>query len=467
MALSTVVVWRMRAGGAETNGGGYDGVTYPGGTDYSDQDSPQLSLTDLTSTASTTVTTVLGTFTSNMVGNVLRLASGTGTTTGYYVIATYVSATQVTLDRVSGTYTAGVAKVGGAHASLLQYANGGIATQPVLATPLAAGHTVYIRGAGSDDPSTVDYDYSSLGNNYWTWPQGSEADGQVKIIGYNGRPFINTPSGALMIYASGIRHWVENLKMKVTGNSYSIAPWVCQTMVNIYFDVNGIDAVAISAVNLRNSYIYNSGSTTAGSNNVFYHNTYGGLIENNYFLNLRGRIFLQFMTNFRGNIISGSKVTTYGAVFSSEPTDSSYHFTIEGNTFYNCAGTGLELSAKVDVQSANIVNNIFANNGGYGIKFPNSLAYNDRCTPFCDYNTFYSNTSGTMQYKTAGANDSTANPTFTSTGTGDFSVGTNMKAIGFPALITKSGTTSYVDMGAAQRQEAGGAAATTGYVSIG
>lgn len=464
MALSTVVVWRMRAGGAETNGGGYDGVTYPGGTDYSDQDSPQLSLTDLTSTASTTVTTVLGTFTSNMVGNVLRLASGTGTTTGYYVIATYVSATQVTLDRVSGTYTAGVAKVGGAHASLLQYANGGIATQPILTTPLLAGHTVYIRGAGSDDPSTADYDYTANAGNYWTIPNGDDTNGYVKFIGYNGRPYIKCPSGSLMVYNSA-RHWVENLKMQVSGNTYSIAPWACRTMNNIYMDSNGIDGVFIATTNFTNSYVYNSGSTAAGTNNSFLHNTYGGIIANNYFLNLRGRINLSYMVNFTNNIVSGSKCTASGAVYMNELTD--YMYSVTGNTFYNNSGSALELVNNRDSLGANILNNIFANNGGYGIKFPSGTAYNDAHTPICNYNTFYSNTSGTMQYKTAGANDSTANPTFTSTGTGDFSVGTNMKAIGFPALITKSGTTSYVDMGAAQRQEAGGAAATTGYVSIG
>ena len=114
----------------------------------------------------------------------------------------------------------------------------------------------------------------------------------------------------------------------------------------------------------------------------------------------------------------------------------------------------------------NIFNNILANNGAYGIKFPSGTAFNDLHNPFCDYNAFYSNTSGTMQNKTAGAHDVTSDPTFTAAGSADFSVGTNMKAVGYPSLITKSGTTTYIDIGAAQRVEptgGGGGGDTIGW----
>ena len=48
-----------------------------------------------------------------MVGNALWIASGTGFTTGVYFIAAFVSSTQVTLDRASGTGTAAHWAVGG------------------------------------------------------------------------------------------------------------------------------------------------------------------------------------------------------------------------------------------------------------------------------------------------------------------------------------------------------------------
>ena len=183
MALNSTMTWFNRVSGAETNGGGFDPAVSGAGTNYADQNAYQLSIVDLTSTNSTTMTSVLSTFTSAMVGNVIRIASGTGATTGYYTVMTYVDASTITVDRVSGTYTAGVAKLGGAHATLVNYTNGGSGlASPAIASPLAAGHTVYIRSAGSaaDPTGTLDYDY---GAGYWTFPAGNNTSGRCRFIG--------------------------------------------------------------------------------------------------------------------------------------------------------------------------------------------------------------------------------------------------------------------------------------------
>lgn len=465
MAVLKESNWYMRAGGAETNGGGYDATNYPGGTNYADQDSPQLSLTDLVSTASTTVTSAAAGFTSDMVGNCLRIASGTGSpTTGYYFIVSYTNSSTVVLDRVSGTYTAGVAKVGGAHASLINYASGGDRTAPAIASPVIAGNTINIRGAGTDNPTTPDYDYSGSGT-YWAIPQGDYSTGGfVKIIGYNGRPLIKTPG--LIVYSGGGSgmYWLENLKFLMGGSIYGLPAWACRTAKNCYFDQNGYDLNMHISTNATECWFNNTGSTSSGSQPATSSSAYGGLWANNLFENLRGSAAsLVYMTNFRDNIIVNCKSTTVASVVIAELGSAFYHLTVSGNVIYNGASHGISVSSSSGALfGARIFNNIIANNAGYGISFPSGTTYNDRNVTFCDYNCYYSNTSGALQNKTAGANDLTTNPTFTNTGSLDFSVGTNMKAEGYPGLITKTGTTSYVDIGAAQRQETGGGGGATG-----
>ncbi|MDB4786211.1 hypothetical protein OAG36_00605 [bacterium] len=121
MALDALTVWEVDTGGDDTNGGGY--VSDAGTTDYSQQTSAQLSLTDIDqpSASSTTITSATGGFTDAMVGNIINLSSGTNLTVGLYEIATRVDTNTITLDRFpdDGTALTGdtVGKVGGAFAT--------------------------------------------------------------------------------------------------------------------------------------------------------------------------------------------------------------------------------------------------------------------------------------------------------------------------------------------------------------
>lgn len=54
------------------------------------------------------------------------------------------------------------------------------------------------------------------------------------------------------------------------------------------------------------------------------------------------------------------------------------------------------------------------------------------------------------------ASDSTADPSFENAGSDIYEVGTNAKAIGYPSTLKGSSTVSYVDVGAAQREETAG-----------
>lgn len=121
MATGLGTVWEIRpATGSDTNGGGFDpNVTSPG-TDYSQQDSPQVSYTDLVIGATNTqLTSVANPFSSSDVGNFIQITSGSGFTAGFYEVAS-VSGAIATMSSAVGTAasTGGHGYLGGALASL-------------------------------------------------------------------------------------------------------------------------------------------------------------------------------------------------------------------------------------------------------------------------------------------------------------------------------------------------------------
>jgi len=119
-AIASTTVWEVRTTGDATNGGGFNASRTSAGTDYSQQDTAQLALTDLASTSASswlTLTSATGGFTAKMIGNIIYIASGTNFTPGYYEITAYTDTNTVTVDRAcgaTGDATSGAGKVGGA-----------------------------------------------------------------------------------------------------------------------------------------------------------------------------------------------------------------------------------------------------------------------------------------------------------------------------------------------------------------
>jgi hypothetical protein len=140
---------------------------------------------------------------------------------------------------------------------------------------------------------------------------------------------------------------------------------------------------------------------------------------------------------------------------------------IVGNTIHGngTAGTfsGVRTADATCAAQAVICNNNITGNTQYGISLP---AGSNAWKLFLDYNNFgtgtTANTSGAVSGVTAGAHDLTVDPGYTDAANKDFSVGAGVKAEGFPDATRKvggnpaTGTTSYVDIGAAQRQEPAG-----------
>lgn len=424
--------------------------------DYTQQDAAIGASSDYTSAASTTITSVLAGFTAAMVGNAIRISSGTGATTGYYFITAYSSATQVTVDKVSGTYTVGVGKVGGAAATCARVLNSANAT----GDKAIAGNIVFIRGAGSDSPGSDDYTTTGF-----ITPSLGASSNWVKLIGENGRPRLK--SDGLMFYQCS-NLWFENLYITTSSNSNgsnAIVNFLTRGRVcNCVIDMAG--KATCAGISVANANTINDCEIKSGISAVTFSSgsfgimaqvaSYGTAVRNCYIHHTRD---------------SGITMNT-----------NIYGITIEENIIYACAGdsiacvTGLTdqpmviinntidagLGHGITVVGSSIfgivvTNNAISNHVGsskYALNWPSGIQANDLLKSIVDYNDVY-NCTGSYNNITPGAHDLALDPQYTAAGS-DWSIGTNLKAKGTPGLIRKTSSTSYVDIGALQRQEAGG-----------
>lgn len=144
--------------------------------DYSQQNGPILDLGDVTSTASTTITSVTGGFTKAMVGNGAHLNSATGAdeVVGFHEITSVTDTNTAILDKTTGTYTVGDLNVGGA--ASLQSSVG--ATDDSLFETLLG-----TNGSGSMQMFIKSGTYNSMGAISTTAIGGTLAP--IQIWGYN------------------------------------------------------------------------------------------------------------------------------------------------------------------------------------------------------------------------------------------------------------------------------------------
>ena len=434
MSVNATAAWRIRVDGDDTNGAGFDSAISGAGTDYTDQASPQLSLSDLATpgAASTTLTSATGGFTAAMIGNCIRISSGTNFTAGYYFITGYTDTNTVTLDRTptsAGAGSSGVGKLGGAWASLGAMATGGTRTVPSVTSPLVAGNTIYIRGSGSDDPGvTPDYDYSgSLG--YWTYPAGNTTGGHIKLVGYNGRPAIKTP-GLLMYNA--VSWGAENL-LCIAGGTNNSTGWAGSgrwSLYNVMMDQNNFDVPMNSGIfEMVECCVRCTGQTTAGSNYAIVATNYNALVQHNKITSKGHGITSSYMGAIIENIITGCG----GIGIEFGPSSDNYGVQILRNIIHANGSHGIVLSNANAVNTTRARHNILTANVGRGISLPSGTALNHRIArkPQIDWNAFgagtFANVSGKYNNFNGGANDidlvSDVSP-FVDEGADDFNIDT-------------------------------------------
>lgn len=386
MALAAATVWEVRTTGSATNGGGFKaGAT---GTDWSQQDSPQYSVTDAVTAGTTTITSATANFGTDVVGNILYIQGGTGAiTAGWYEITARTDASTITVDRSTGL-TAGTGatlKIGGA-----------LDSPATLAPIMVSSNKAFIKSGTYSLSAVATFSAASV--------SPASTVPATNIIGYastrgditpytsnqSSRPIIEGTTSAMNVLTfSNNGWWVQNLVVRKGGAASSIASGLnlpgsncrvtnCKvsdsTSNGIIITGNGAIAfcevtgatggTAINGIGLCvliNNYVHDCTGMTAGLNSssasIFVHN---------------------IIANIAGANAGGIYSAYNGGVF------------IYGNTIYKAGRDGI----RIDVASMAytfIQNNIITECGAYAINqttaaWPAAFGW--------DGNAFYSNTSG-------------------------------------------------------------------------
>jgi len=393
MALSAETFWRVRVDGSDTLCSGcFDPSVSGAGTDYTEQTSAQLALTDLASTTPyTTITSATGGFTAAMIGNGIYIASGTGFTAGRYIITGVTNTNTATIDRACAAASAsgGVAYLGGA-----------LATPWVIKTiaPFTAnyGNVVYIRGQGSNDPLDIDY----------AAPTNLVNDGAYfNFIGYYGRPKIGHTGRAWYFSSIDARGTTfENFYfVQTAGTITNIGAIASQAANNILatncvFDQGGFNARMVTSISLDRCSFINTGAQTTGTQAAFTTDANTGrypTIRNCLFkdLNCESAIKLPSgQAHVIGNVIQNCSGTGISVTMYDIATYSAGF--IDGNTIDSCGGHGIELTS---FYGNHVINNIISNittSGKYGVYVTSgaSTASAKYSSVRVAHNNFYGNT---------------------------------------------------------------------------
>jgi len=382
VSIPTSTFWEIRGTGSNLNGGGFDPAST--GTDFSQAAAARLSLTDLACAGSATavVTSVTGGLLATMVGNVVQIASGTGFTPGFYSVASWQSATQVTLDRTpaaaAAAATGGTCKLGGA-----------LSTYDAIVGVTTAGNTVFFSGATvfSMTALTIGVQTTLIGYAVTRGDNGQATFKNTSGTGFNAftvnaancafynLTFDATTAGSRIysaFYLNGSSTLISNCKFTGDFSAVGLA------MVAV-----AADGTAIIGCELTSAI---SQGPTSAANHV------GGYCQGltflgNYvhdFVNTSGIITSSGSGNtgwvIEGNVFVNCPVTVLNLGSATSPL-------VINNLFYNC-GTGVTLGSS---SPGTIKNNIFAKGSAYGISCAPPIV----AAPAFDGNSYWSNTSGT------------------------------------------------------------------------
>lgn len=414
-----------------------------------------------TSSASTTFTDASGGFNETVVGLYLRIASGTGATTGYYRITGYTNSTTITLDRTSGTYTNAAWKIGGAADTIKRIYDSANATgdKPV------AGNKIYLRGDGSENPSSTHYTETG---GWWSPPSGDTTSGYISLIGEYGRPRIEYGNslwfyGAFLAYTR--LHRLYFFANATTG-SQPFREDGALTFFGCCFNGNDRNARTLSSASgltvLFCEFFSKASAPTANANATAIHGAawFSMLVAYNHIHHMGGaglEIGNSWGWAVFGNVIAHCKgsaiVVNIGGSYA-------YARLIAANTIDANEGHGIDLQGTNELLSLVIANNIISNHNQtskVGLKIAGTTALNDDwALGRVMNNAFYNNTSHRSNISAQTGDVDDVDPQYVSAATGDYRIGSALKALGFPTGDwpgAPSGARTFLDIGALQRME--------------
>lgn len=432
MALSGLTSWEVRTTGDDTNGGGF--VFGSSGTDWSKQNTAQYSVTDAVTNGTTTITSATANFGTDVVGNILYIAGGTGAiTAGWYQITSRTNATTIVVDRSTGltTGTGATLKIGGALATPGNAASIAVSGNKIWIQTGTYTYTTTTAGAGG--PVNVS------GKTYL------EIEGYAVTRGDLGTPptlkagvgltnFVLVEFGG----SSGNSRCAINIKVDGSSNTGTTGFATAQNLC--------IKCVAINC-------------TTAGYNNVGCCNCYA----NNCGTGFLGITFGEycFAKSCTTGFGLGSNCFLFGCIASGGTTSFLINGTgFQGSLCMNCiayAPSGVGFSDTIG-QRHFILINCVAISCTWGANFFSRAVIRKFAHYNCSSGAINNGTSS-FYYQTMG--DATialtGNP-FVDPANDNFALnntvgaGRSLKSIGMESSIAQGATASYMDIGAAQIQ---------------
>lgn len=451
MALSALTVFEVRTTGSDTNGGGF--VTGASGTDWSQQNSTQYSVTDGVAIGTTTITSATAAFGTDVVGNIMYLTGGTGSITAQWrQIVSRSSATTIVIDASISASTGMTLHIGGALASPGQ-----------ASAVMVSGNDLWIKaGTYSITSASVNVSGGCLNNI-----SSSSRTNQSFIRGYSvtrgdnvsGAILqLNVSTATIMAGLNGVV--VQNLTLDGNaqttskgisgsgGNSFRVRNCLIENFTN-----GGINAGA--AVSMAE----NCDFTGCSSQGCYVGST--ALVSRAW----RCRFYSNTVTPIGGGVSADHCLIYNNSGASTDGfSDGDAAVIVQNCTIFGNGRHGLNIGGNTNSMCGMFTNNLLVNNGGFGISFgasgmENTLAIN---------NAFYNNTSGAVSSGglTEGNVTLSADP-FVASGSSNFalnntaSAGASCRAAGFPGAFPGALTTGYVDIGCAQHQDSGGGVPAT------
>ncbi|HEU5116108.1 MAG TPA: right-handed parallel beta-helix repeat-containing protein, partial [Isosphaeraceae bacterium] len=334
MALPSSLVWEVRTTGSNLNGGAFDARVRAAGTDYSQQDGPQATYTDLKLDAAdgTKVTSSSRPFQATDVGNTIRIPSGiTGMTAGVYCIQSVTGGVAV-LDRACGTagtsQGTGSIRLGGAIASLSR-----------LASDMVAKNLAFVKSGSYAEAGTVTF-AQDAGTSTPTNPPSRLIGYAVTRADYDtmglSRPEISIGGTGNGLTFSGAGWSVENLSLS-GGSVYTRMEMdgsASNAVRNCKF--TGFTGSAVSTGTVRVTYCEITGATAGVGFNL---GNYVAL-ENNY---IHDSTFTYFAVKLQAHALATRNVIANIATGHGISLQYGGHQAVLFNTIHNVAGSGLNV----------------------------------------------------------------------------------------------------------------------------
>lgn len=447
-------------------------ITQARGTDYSQQDAAQLTLTDIVCTNSSyRITSATGGFTPAMVGNIIQLQ---GTNAGFYEMLSYESSNSAFLDRNLSAQTGTTGNLGGA----LGLYSASVASCQV------AGNKVYIKSGTYTLPSSGNGSGGLTFANISVTPNIGNNAQPLHLIGYassrsdlgissgsDNRPIITLTSSAVnppsLIKFNNSGAYIDNLILDCnsvsnsTGITFASSAGKIENCKVANFTLYGMNLTSSSSCIVIGSEVTGgvSGATAgiySSSNPI---TLFGNSIHGNACVGVR--VAGVYMFN---NFIYSNTGSTSDGVFQHSNTQ----MVIIGNTIHNNGQYGINMTVSSNNPGHLVKNNLITSNGKHGlalaaaapgvpmsILFDNNAYYNNFSSTALASQILYSNNQGVSNVSSWVSNDKILTSTpYANEGSGDYTPNTtplsgqSLRGYGYPTKLPSLSTSTNIDIGA-------------------